>query len=123
MRRTGEARELTWLQVNFEAGVVRLEPGTTKNREDREFPFAVLQPLADPLKQQRDDARELKRKKGRIISVAMKLTGHKTGAVYRRSVREGHKSGTIGGIITARPSCNELSKWFQQAKFDTTPTR
>ena len=45
--RAGEARGLTWADVNFDARVVRLEPGTTKNGEGREFPFAALQPLAD----------------------------------------------------------------------------
>ena len=30
---------LQWRQVDFEAGNVRLEPGTTKNREARQFPF------------------------------------------------------------------------------------
>jgi integrase len=128
------SRTICGQDVNFEAGVVRLEPGTTKNREGREFPFAVFQPLADLLEQQRDQTRELERKHGRIIahvfhrngkpikscvrawkaacnpaghegrlvhdllrsavrnleragvsrSVAMKLTGHKTEAVYRR---------------------------------------
>ena len=33
-----EILTLRWHQVDFEAGVVRLEPGTTKNREGRLFP-------------------------------------------------------------------------------------
>jgi hypothetical protein len=32
--------------VDFAASVVRLEPGVTKNREDREFPFAAFTPFA-----------------------------------------------------------------------------
>ena len=34
--RAGEARGLTWAGIDFAAGVVRLEPGVTKNREGRE---------------------------------------------------------------------------------------
>jgi integrase len=37
--RKSEILELQWRQVDFEAGYVRLEPGTTKNREARQFPF------------------------------------------------------------------------------------
>lgn len=120
--------------VDFAAGVVRLEPGTTKNGEGREFPFSALPPLADLLTKQRDGTAEVERETGQIIravfhrhgrpvrsyarawraaceraghvgrlvhdlrrtavrnleragvsrSVAMKLTGHKTEAVYRR---------------------------------------
>ncbi|MGH7966749.1 MAG: tyrosine-type recombinase/integrase, partial [Candidatus Binatia bacterium] len=34
-----EVLTLTWPQVDFEAGTVRLEPGTTKNKEARVFPL------------------------------------------------------------------------------------
>ena len=37
--RKSEILGLQWRQVDFEAGYVPLEPGTTKNREARQFPF------------------------------------------------------------------------------------
>ena len=43
--RTTEVLTLEWRNVDFTAGAVRLEPGTTKNDEGREFPFSVLPPL------------------------------------------------------------------------------
>ena len=48
-----EVLPLQWAQVDFRAGVVRLEPGTTKNGEARTFPFAALPPLERLLKRQR----------------------------------------------------------------------
>jgi integrase len=60
-----EVQTLTWVQVSFAEGIVRLEPGTTKNKEPREFPFtAELQAL---LEAQRRVTDELQRKTGRII--------------------------------------------------------
>lgn len=44
--RLSETLSLTWAQVDFPAGVIRLEPGTTKNSEGRTFPFARLPELA-----------------------------------------------------------------------------
>ena len=52
--RAGEALGLTWAGVDLAASVVRLEPGVTKNREGREFPFAELPPLANLLREQRE---------------------------------------------------------------------
>ena len=135
-----EVLTLYWKQVDFTAGTVRLEPGTTKNDEGRVFPFGVLPELANLLRTQweksvtleleteqtvptvfywndrgtikpihpkalyhrwkeacrlagvpqriphdfrRTAVRNLERA-GVPRSVAMKLTGHKTEAVYRR---------------------------------------
>jgi integrase len=128
--RRSEITGLRWHQVDFQAGVVRLEPGTTKNDEGRTFPFRTYPAFAALLKTQRDyttaieharativpwvfhwngrpvrdfhttwkDACDEAKLSGRIFhdlrrnleragvprSVAMKLTGHKTEAVYRR---------------------------------------
>jgi len=127
-----EILTLQWHQVDFDAGLVRLEAGKTKNREGRLFPFT--EELRTILQAQWADTAGLQRRTGRIIpwvfhrrgvrikslygawrsacsaaglpgriphdfrrtavrnleragvsrSVAMKLTGHKTEAVYRR---------------------------------------
>ncbi|MBI1797870.1 MAG: tyrosine-type recombinase/integrase [Candidatus Eisenbacteria bacterium] len=132
--RIGEARSLTWRQVDFKAGVVRLEPGTTKNDDGRTFPVGALPRLQEVLRSQREYTSALEREMGCLIpyvfhrhgkpiksvygawrnackragvpgrlihdlrrtairrferagvprSVAMKLSGHKTEAVYRR---------------------------------------
>lgn len=60
-----ELRPMRWAQVDFEAGVMRLEPGTTKNREGRTFP--LLPELRAILKAQRALTEALQRRTGRII--------------------------------------------------------
>ena len=127
-----EVLGLEWSRVDFQAGTVRLEPGTTKNDEARVFFFTPE--LKASLEAQRALTDEAQRTAGRIIpwvfhrggrpirdfrtawanacklagvpgriphdfrrtavrnleragvsrSVAMKMTGHKTDAVYRR---------------------------------------
>ena len=47
-----EVLPLTWARVDWRAGVVRLEPGTTKNGDGREFPFAALPALRALLERQ-----------------------------------------------------------------------
>jgi integrase len=127
-----ELQTLQWRQVDPKAGTVRLEPGTTKNRDGRTF--IMTSELREVLEAQRAETDRWQRARGRIIpwvfhrhgkpirdfrtawrlaceqagvpgriphdlrrtavrnleragvsrSVAMKLVGHKTEAVYRR---------------------------------------
>jgi integrase len=60
-----EALPLQWRQVDFQAGTVRLEPGTTKNKDGRTF---YLTPeLRACLEAQRAATEALQRQTGRII--------------------------------------------------------
>src|SRR2546425_9225307 len=61
-----EVLRLTWAQVDFQAGVVRLEPRGTKNDEGRTFPFDALPALKTLLEAQR--ARTTDRKSTRLNS-------------------------------------------------------
>lgn len=60
-----EVLPLRWSQVDFNSGTVRLDPGTTKNREGRTF---IMTPaLRGILEQQRSNADRVQREQGRII--------------------------------------------------------
>jgi integrase len=133
-RTNSEILPLQWRQVDFESGAVRLDPGTTKNKEGRLFPFKIDNELGAVLDGQKAKAEKLMRDHGIICpwvfhrdgiqiksyygswrkacreaglpgriphdfrrtavrnleqagvsrSVAMRLTGHKTEAIYRR---------------------------------------
>jgi integrase len=48
-----ELLPLTWDRVDFTAGVLRLDPNTTKNGEGREFPFGAWPELVELLKGRR----------------------------------------------------------------------
>lgn len=65
--RKQEILTLTWAQVDFGAGVVRLEPGTTKNRQGRTFPFRALPQLEALLKAQRERTAAVERAQQCIV--------------------------------------------------------
>ena len=92
--RSGEALGLTWAGVDFDAGIVRLEPGVTKNREGREFPFAALPQLADLLREQRERTSPLEREQGRIIASVF----HRNGAPIRSYSRAWTKACAAAGL-------------------------
>jgi integrase len=66
--RISEVLRLEWRNIDFAAGIVRLEPQTTKNDDGRTFPFAVLPELEAVLRSQRAATSALERDQGRIIA-------------------------------------------------------
>jgi len=70
-----EVMALTWAQVDFGAGIVRLEPNTTKSDQGRTFPFAALPELATLLHRQREHTRETERRLGQVIPYVFHRNG------------------------------------------------
>ena len=66
-RMRSEIQTLQWPQVDFKAGIVRLEPGAAKNKEARLFPFSVWPELAEVLRSQRERTTALEHATGSII--------------------------------------------------------
>ncbi len=91
-----EILPLTWAQVDFKASVVRLEPGTTKNREGRTFPmFPELRAL---LEAQRAYTDRTQRKLGSIIPWVFHRSGEPIRS-FRRSWKVACKNAGQPGRI------------------------
>jgi len=75
--RRAEVLGLRWPQVDFAAGVVRLEPGTTKNLEGRTFPFGAHPRLAGILMAQYEVTQALQREKGSVVPWVFHREGKK----------------------------------------------
>lgn len=100
-----EVQGLEWRQVDWEGRVVRLDPGTTKNREGRSFPFtAALEAL---LKGQLAVHHQHK-KEGRVVRwVFFRMTGPKKGTKkpepiknFRRAwISAGKAAGIAGRLL------------------------
>ena len=73
-RLKSEILPIQWRQVDWQGRVVRLDPGTTKNREGRSYPFtAALETL---LKDQHAEHERLK-KAGRIVPLVFHRDGER----------------------------------------------
>ena len=96
--RIGEVKSLTWAQVDFKAGTVRLEPGTTKNREGRIFPFAAFPALARLIKAQRRRTELWQKANGKIVPWVFWRDGKQLGDhrdVWMRCCREAGVPGRL----------------------------
>ena len=87
--RRSEVLGLEWSRVDRKAGIVRLDVGTTKNKDGREFIYrdiAACELAGCPGRLMHDFQRTAVRTSSALVSrsVAMAITGHKTEAVYRR---------------------------------------
>ncbi len=65
--RKGEVLGLQWRHVDFRAGTVRLEPGTTKNDEGRTFPFNALPALKSLIEAQRERTSAVEHERGQLV--------------------------------------------------------
>jgi integrase len=73
--RRNELFRLQWSQVDFGAGVVRLNVGTTKNDEGREVPFDGVPELVAAFQAQREYTRDVERRLGRIVAHVFHRSG------------------------------------------------
>jgi integrase len=91
-----EVLSLQWRQVDFEAGRITLDVGTTKNDQARTFP--LTQELRTLLLAQKAQTEELQQKKKRLIPWAF----HRNGAqikIFRRSWLTACKRAGVPGRI------------------------
>jgi len=75
--RRREVLNLRWRDVDFNAGTIRLEPGTTKNKRGREFPLAALPELAALMQTQRDATTELERRTAELVPWVFHRAGNR----------------------------------------------
>ena len=73
--RTREILTLTWAQVDMDAGIIRLEPGTTKNNEGREIPFRALPELDALIREQHKWTKQVQRTIGAIVPTVFHREG------------------------------------------------
>lgn len=78
-----EVMALTWAQVDFGAGIVRLEPNTTKSDQGRVFPFGALPELAALLQDQREQTSETERRLGQVIPYVFHRNGKPIRTIYK----------------------------------------
>lgn len=105
-RIASEVLPLQWRQVDFEAGEVRLDAGTTKNREGRVFPFGLHPDLKAMLDSQWAEHERLK-KAGQIVPT-----------VFFRMVAEGR-----GGEKKPQPIVSLAKAWQAACKAAGCPGR
>jgi len=65
--RKRECLDLTWDQVDLGAGVLRLDPGTTKNDEGRIYPFGRHAELAALVREQRAYTDQVQKRRGAVV--------------------------------------------------------
>jgi integrase len=73
--RRSEVLPLQWRQVDLAAGVVRLEPGTTKNKRGRSLPFHALPELREIFDAQRAFTTKREHARGEIIPHVFHIDG------------------------------------------------
>ena len=94
--RRSEVFTLTWSQVDWDGGFVRLEPGTTKNQEGRAFPITPA--LRAILERRQALTRQCERAQARIIPLVFHRGGWPI-LSFRRSWKAACKKASLPGLL------------------------
>lgn len=97
--RIGEAKSLTWAQVDVESCVIKLDPGTTKNDEGRTWPFDVHEGLAKLLLAQLERTATDQRGSDRIIPYLFHFRGRRIGEFKNSWKTACKKAGLPGKLV------------------------
>src|SRR5206468_5476509 len=97
--RRGELRSLRWSQVDWAAGTIRLDRGTTKSGEPRSFPFAAHPRLAELLAEQLEATRAFERASGSLCPWVFHRQGHEVTWYYDAWTTACEKAGVPGRLF------------------------
>jgi len=99
--RKSEVLNLEWKKnVDMKVGTVRLEPGTTKNDEGREFPFGVFPALRDLMVHQREKADDIEQKTGmKVTHVFFRSSGQPVKSFKAAWAKATEKAGLTNRIF------------------------
>jgi integrase len=93
-----EILPLQWSQVDRGARVVRLEPGTTKNREGRTLPFGQLAELVDVIEAAWQERQRLARA-GKIVPWVFHRGGRRVGSLRKAWAAACQRAGVPGRLL------------------------
>jgi hypothetical protein len=94
-----EVLPLRWAQVDLDAGIVRLEPGTTKNRVGREFPIRELPELQMLLETQRAYTRAIEREQGTVIPYVFHRRGRPIKSFRKSWANASRRAGLVAALM------------------------
>jgi integrase len=96
--RSSEVKGLTWKRVDFNAKIVRLEVGTTKNGDGRTFPFCIFPELEELLEKQREEAAAIQKATSQIVEYVFNRNGKEI-RNFRKSWKNAVEKAGIPGKI------------------------
>lgn len=103
--RVGEIRKLTWANVNFKEGLVRLEADQTKNLTARIFPFNAHEYLKGLMEAQRERVDSLQREHGRMTRPISTSDISSRGCSLAMMAVSSGSSTSSGLWLAGRPAC------------------
>jgi integrase len=116
-RSRSEVFPLTWPQVDWAGGLVRLEPGTTKNREGRAFPLTPA--LRAILERRLDVTKRCERAQGLIIPWVF----HRGGQRIKTMAKSWATACLKAGLATAVKEIREGTRGKRLVTVKITPHR